>query len=116
MRHVVTVTNQRRAIGADRWITEGLRIYGPFYTSHTAQDFARRVASGVIRVRFTMALGVRPPQWEGGVWTLDDYNRRTVIAASAIQPSSTRTAWKFIRDWFGDKPITTSRVRKEQRA
>lgn len=111
MRHVVTITHQRRAIGLDRWITEGLRIYGPFYTSHTAAEFARKVVRGAPRVRYTMSASTRTT-WEGGVWQIDNYNTRTLIAVSAIRPSSTRSAWAFIREWFCDKPIRPSRERK----
>lgn len=104
MRHVVTVTAQRRGIGA--WITESVDLFGPFYTSATAQEFARRVATGVQRVRWSMGEDTVVDK-TGADWTVRDHddNRRVIITATAIRPSSIRSAWRTIREHFNDRRI-----------
>lgn len=109
MRHIVTVTHQVRAIGADRWITDGLRIYGPFYNTFTAHDFSGKIGRGVIRVRYTMFDDTMLREDKGCILiTSNKGSHRTLIATSAMQPPSVKAAWRFIREWYGDKPIRQS--------
>lgn len=106
----MTVTHQVRAIGVDRWVTDGLKIYGPFYNRFTAAEFARKVGRGAIRVRYTMFEDVDFDEQNGALITLSSGgHKRTIVATSAIQPSSVRAAWRNIRDWYGDKPIQRKR-------
>lgn len=104
MRHVVTVVTQRAGIGC--WVTLDTVMFGPFYTSATAQEFARRAAAGVKRVKWSM-YEETTVEWEGREWVICNQacSMRAVVTATAIRPSSLRLAWHTIRTYFNDRRI-----------